>query len=103
MGNIQYTKTEQYAIVSILILIMEADSVIDPNEIRFLNEMLERYEITEQEFDIINSLDFNKSREILKGMNNDSLREAKNLFINMAKCDGYADPRELEIIEKLDC
>ena len=102
MENIQYTKTEQYAIVSILILIMEADSVIDPNEIRFLNEMLEKYEITEQEFDIINSLDFNKSREILKGMNNDSLREAKNLFTNMAKCDGYADPRELEIIEKLD-
>lgn len=102
MGKTQYTKNEQYAIVSILILIMEADGVIDPNEVKFLNNILENYNITEQELDIVNSLDFNKCCEIIKGMNKDSLGEAKNLFINMAKCDGYADPRELEIIEKLE-
>lgn len=36
---------------------------------------------------------------VLKTMPEDKKEEARQIFIGMAKCDGYADPRELEIIK----
>lgn len=97
-----YSKSEQYAIVSILIMIMEADGVIDPNEVKFLNDVLSSFHISESELEMINSYDFNRCREILSGMATGALIKAKLFFTEMAKCDGYADPRELEIIENIN-
>ena len=96
-----YSKTEQFAIVSILILIMEADGVIDPNEVKFLNHILSTFNISESELEIISSYDFNQCREILSSMGAAELTDAKSIFTEMAKCDGYADPRELEFINNL--
>ena len=101
MDSNKYSKTEQFAIVLILILIMEADGVIDPNEEQYLNRILLTFNISESELEIISSYSFNQSREILSGMGESKLMYAKSIFIEMAKCDGYADPRELEIIDKL--
>lgn len=52
----KFSKTEQFAIVSVLILIMEADGVIDPNEEKFLNLILSTFNITESELEIISSI-----------------------------------------------
>lgn len=96
-----YTKPQQYAIISLLILIMEADGVIDPNEIKYLDSILADFNITETELDVINSYDIAQSCMILKSMDNHNIESAKAMFIQMAKCDGYVDPRELKIIENL--
>lgn len=101
MDSKKYSKTEQFAIVSILILIMEADGVIDPNEEKFLNRILSTFKITESELEIISSYSFNQCREILCGMGSEELTHAKLIFTEMAKCDGYADSRELEIINRI--
>ena len=37
MDPTKYSQIQKFAIVSILIMIMEADGVIDPNEIKYLN------------------------------------------------------------------
>ena len=97
----KYSKTEQFAIVSILILIMEADGVIDPNEEKFLNRILSAFKITEPELEIISSYSFNQCREILSGMGADELLDVKSIFTEMAKCDGYTDPREVDIINRI--
>lgn len=95
-----YSRPQQYAIISILILIMEADGVIDPNEIQFLNKMLLEFNISELDLETISSYDINHCRVILSDMDAENIEYAKSLFVEMAKCDGYADPRELEIIER---
>lgn len=101
MNSTKYSKQEQFAIVSILIMIMEADGVVDPNEVKFLNGVLSSFNISESELEIISSYDFNQCQKVLSSMKEDELANAKSIFIEMAECDGYADPRELEIIERL--
>lgn len=101
MSPCKYSKSQQYAIITILILIMEADGIIDPNEVKYIDSVLSEFGISEPELEEISYYDFNHSKEILSKMNNQELEYAKKLFIEMAKCDGYADPRELEIINLL--
>lgn len=36
-------------------------------------------------------------------MRTNELIYAKSIFIEMAKCDGFADPRELDIINRIGC
>lgn len=101
MNSTKYSKQEQFAIVSILIMIMEADGVIDPNEVKFLNGVLSSFNISESELEIISSYDFNQCQKILSSLASHELANAKFIFTEMAKCDGYTDPRELEIINRI--
>lgn len=101
MNSTKYSQTQKFAIVSILIMIMEADGVIDPNEIKFLNGVLSSFNISESELEIISSYDFNQCQKILSGMAAQELANTKAIFTGMAKCDGYAHPKELEIINRL--
>lgn len=98
----QLTKSQQYAVISILIKIMEADGIIDPNEIRFMNQVLEEFQIFEQEIELIDTFDILKSVSTLRGINAAIKDAVLKLFIGMAECDGYSDPRELEIIQNLE-
>lgn len=98
----QLTKSQQYAVISILIKIMEADGIIDPNEIRFMNQVLEEFQISEQEMELIDSVDILKSVSTLRGINAAIKDAVLKLFVGMAECDGYADPRELEVIRNLE-
>lgn len=94
-----YNKTEQHAIVSVLIAIMEADGVIHPNETVYLNKVLSTFSITESEIEEIQVFDPIITPRVLKEMPQDKRDEARQLFIGMAECDGFTDPREIEIIK----
>lgn len=98
----QLTKPQQYAVISILIKIMEADGIIDPHEIRFMNQVLEEFQISEQEMELIDSFDILKSVSALRGLDATIKDTVLKLFVGMAECDGYADPRELEVIRSLE-
>lgn len=95
------THIQKYAIISVLINIMKADNVIHPKEIEFLNDIFIRFNITESEIDSIQSLDLNMDKSIIKAMDDDMKKDVVDLCIQMTNCDGYADPRELTIIENL--
>lgn len=101
MDSTKYSQTQKFAIVSILIMIMEADGVIDHNEIKYLNGILSSFNISESELEIISSYDFNQCQKILSGMAVHELAYVKSIFTEMAECDGYAHPKELEIINQL--
>lgn len=95
------SRPQQYAIISILIKIMEADGVIDPNEVQFIDGVLEDFHISENEMENIDSYDVRQSISILEGLDDNTKSTIKQMFVDMAKCDGYADPRELEIIDTI--
>lgn len=96
-----FSKQEKYAIVSVLIKIMEADGIIDPHEVKFLDSVLVDLHISEPEMEIIQEYNLGQDVAIIKHLSVEKLDAAKMLFMNMAKCDGYADPRELQIINSL--
>lgn len=98
----QLTKSQHYAVISILIKIMEADGIIDPHEIRFMNQVLEEFQISEHELELIDSFDIFKCVSALRGLDSDLKDAVLKLFVGMAECDGYADPRELEVISSLE-
>ena len=99
--NVIFNKQEKYAIVSVLIKIMEADGIIDPHEVEFLDEVLVDLSISEPEMEIIQEYDFGQDTAIIRQLSVEKLKIAKQLFTNMAESDGYSDPRELEIINTL--
>ncbi|WP_304382224.1 hypothetical protein [uncultured Duncaniella sp.] len=101
MMNEIFTRQEKYAIVSVLIKIMETDGFIDPHEVEFLDGVLVDLHISEPEMEIIQEYDLGQDVAIIKQLSIEKLDAAKRLFINMAKCDGFADPRELQIINSL--
>lgn len=97
----QFTKAEQHAIVSILISIMEADGVIHPNEISFLNKVLEKFSITEAELVEIPSYDSGVTKYSLMSLSEENRELVRQLFVGMANCDGFIHPREIEIINSI--
>lgn len=98
MNKMDLSKSEQHAIISVLMAIMEADGVIHPNETSYLNNVLSMFSTSESEMEDIPSFDPVTTPNILRSMNKNNRDKARELFVGMAKCDGYADPRELEII-----
>ncbi|MBD5238839.1 MAG: hypothetical protein HDS64_03590 [Bacteroidales bacterium] len=99
--NVIFNKQERFAIVSVLIRIMEADGIIDPREVKFMDGVLADLHISEREMEIIQEYELGQDIAIIKQLSDEKLIAAKELFINMAKCDGYADPRELQIISTI--
>lgn len=96
-----FNKSEQYVIVSVLIAIMEADGIIHPNETSYLNKILQVFSTSESEIEEITPYDPVTTPIILKVMSENKKEEAREIFIGMAKCDGYADPREIKIIDSI--
>lgn len=97
----EFKLEEKQIVIAILIAIMEADGVIDPHETDYLDSVISLLNMSEVELDSIDELDFNLIVSDFKRLDVHKKEIAKSMFIEMAKCDGYADPRELEIIDKL--
>lgn len=96
-----FTLTEKYAIINILSAIMEADTVIHPKEVEYMNSVMESLQIVVSDLDHLEIQDFWLDRQIIRDMPSDKRTEAKKLFMEMAECDGYVDPREMELIQTI--
>lgn len=96
-----FSLTEKYAIINILSAIMEADTVIHPKEVEYMNSVMESLQIVVSDLDHLEIQDFWLDRQIIRDMPNDKRTEAKKLFMEMAECDGYVDPREMELIQTI--
>ena len=93
-----YTLIEKYAIINILSAIMEADTVIHPKEIEYMNSILESLQIVVSDLDHLEIKDSFLDIQTIRNMSKDKRSEALSLFYKMAEIDGYVDPRELKII-----
>lgn len=96
-----YTLTEKYAIINILSAIMEADTVIHPKEVEYMNSIMESLQIVVSDLDHLEIRDFRLDRQIIRDMPSGKRAEAMNLFKKMAEIDGYVDSREIDVINSI--
>lgn len=97
----RFNEQEKRTILHILTLIMEADSVIHPKEIDYINSLMKDFGLSSAEFDHMEMLDFDLLKKEYQNMSEEKQKTAQAYFINMAKCDGYIHPNEIELINKL--
>ena len=96
------TISEKRIIFRILNLIMKADFVINPAEVEYLDKIFGMFELELNEFDHMEDVEL---EELIKGYSQfpkETKEYAKRLFMGMAECDGYIDPREIEVINSID-
>lgn len=96
-----FSISEKRTIYQILTLIMKADFVLNPAEVSFLDRVFKEFEMTIDEFDHIEDVEFEELASAYSKFSDDKKEYANRLFMEMAKCDGYIDPREVAIIKKL--
>ncbi len=96
-----YTLTEKYAIINILSTIMEADSVIHPKEIEYMNSIMEKLQIVVSDLDHLEIKDFMLDKQIIREMTSNKRLEAMDIFRRMAEVDGYVDSREIDVINSI--
>ena len=92
---------ERYAVINILTAIMEADTIIHPQEIEYMDSVLADFDITEDDNERLELMDLQMCFDIIKGMSAEKLAKAKDMFATMAIIDGYFDPREKKLLEML--
>ena len=96
-----FSQEEKIVMMVILIAIMEADGIIDPGEVAYLDEMVKLFGMTDETMDLLSEADYNQYAEYFRKFDGQKKTLAIALFKGMAISDGYADPRELSIIESL--
>lgn len=96
-----FTEEEKRTIVSILILIMEADNVIHPKEVEYINCVFDVFGLSSAEFDHMEMIDFNLLKLQFEEMTVSKKQIAKKMFLKMAGIDGFVDYREQKIIDEL--
>ena len=84
-----------------LILIMKADMILKPEESDFLDQVFENFELSIEEFDHMDDIDLDYLVKEFSKFEEEKKNYARQLCVQMAKCDGFVDPRELKIIELL--
>ena len=96
-----YTLSEKYAIINILSAIMEADTIIHPKEIEYMNSIMESLQIVVSDLDHLEMKDNNLDKQIIQSMSKEKRIEVISLFQQMAEIDGFVDPREIDIINSI--
>ena len=92
---------EKRIIFAILIAIMEADGIIDPYETEFLDNIFASFGMKDTDLDSIDELDITETINEFRLFSTDKKDYAIDIFMDMAKCDGFVDPREMKIIDTL--
>lgn len=98
--NKKLTLSEKRVIFRILNLIMKADFVINPAEIEYLDKIFNLFELDICEFDHMEDVDLEELISVFSQFSDETKGYARGLFLEMSKCDGYVDLRELRIIDK---
>lgn len=96
-----FSLSEKRTIYQILTLIMKADFILNPAEVSFLDRVFEEFNMSIDEFDHMEDVEFEELASAFSLFSKDKKEYAKRLFMEMAECDGYVDPREVAIIKKL--
>ena len=97
----ELSTNEKYAIVSILYQIMNADGIVHPKEEEFMNKVYVELGINVNDIEEIANMNDIQAENIIRSMSSSPKAYAQSLFISMAECDGYVDPKETAIIEQL--
>lgn len=97
----QFSINEKYAIITILSQIMNADGIIHPKEEEYMNNVYVKLGITIGDLENMTNMDEIQAMLIVNDMQSTQKQHVKNIFISMAKADGFIHPLETNIIEKI--
>ena len=95
------TLNEKYAIVNILSQIMNADGIIHPKEVEYMNKVYSDLAITIIDIEEIANIDDIQAKQIINGMSTENKEYARSLFMGMAESDGFIHPKEADIISHI--
>lgn len=98
---IEYSNIEKQTIIYLLSLIMEADGLIHPNEIEYMDSVIKQLGISHQEYDHLEEADLQTASTLFKQMSKEKQEEVRNMCHTMSQIDGFVDPRETEVINML--
>jgi hypothetical protein len=91
-----FTKAEKYAIINILTAIMEADCIIHPKEIEFMDSIFKSFCISAKDNEHMENLDVYGSINIINNMSKDkkeiSTKEKTNFYHNCPNCGAPINP-----------
>lgn len=93
--------SEKRIIFRILNLIMKADHVINPAEVEYLDKIFDSFQMELSEFDHMEDVELEELITGFSFFSTETKEYAKKLFMEMAECDGYVDPREMELIQTI--
>jgi hypothetical protein len=79
---------------------MKADYVINPAETKYLDRIFNEFELDFQEFDHMEDVDLDELSKAFSSFTLEKKQYAHKLFIEMSECDGFVDPREVQVINK---
>lgn len=96
-----YYPEEKIIIVGILIAIMEADGIIDPNETELLDKVIRSFGLTDKDLDELDEADMPMLSIGFSKFSQEKKALAKDLFLRMAACDGHVDECEVAVIQSL--
>lgn len=99
--NMEFTDNEKYAVIAILMSIMEADTIIHPKEVEFMDEMMDRLDTSVYDLDHMEIDDLALSKIAILAMPFDKQQVVKSWFQTMVEVDGNIDPRETEVINQI--
>ena len=94
-----FSHSEKYAIVNILTMIMEVDTIVHPKEIEYMDSVLVDFAITTDDNEHMDNMDMQMCLAIIKDMPEEKRKVAKEMFVTMATVDGFVDPREKQLLE----
>lgn len=96
---IEFNNTEKIVVVFFLYEIMKADTIIHPAEESYMDKMLKQLNISAQDLDRMELLDYSYCESIIKGLSHEKKTLVKEYFIGMSTADGHVDKRERKIID----
>ena len=92
---------EKFAILAILSEIMRADGIIHPKEEEYINNIYKVFGVKINDLEDIDNMECVRAKAILDGMTDNTRNHIRSLFLEMAKCDGYVHPKEIQIINSI--
>ena len=95
--TLDFSIQEKRVIYNILAQIMKADTIINSAEVR----LYYNFNLSLDEFDHMEEVDFDELSQAFSKFTEEKKDYAKQMFVKMSECDGYVDPREISLIEKL--
>jgi len=94
-----FSYNEKYAVINMLTMIMEADTIIHPKEIEYMDSVLVDFAITTDDNEQMDNMDMQMCLAIIRNMSKEKLETAKKMFIKMTTVDGHIDSREKQLLE----
>lgn len=80
---------------------MEADNVIHPKEIEYMDSVIGRFGITHHEYDYLEDIDLLVASSAFKKMTKEKQEDVRAMCHTMAQVDGFVDSRETQLINML--